>query len=676
MEVLLTPIPRPRTISATQQLDARALGAWTLGLAPVLYLALRGGGYDQIVYSEVGLAAWWIVLLGMLTGLMSLRRIGWLAWTTIGLLTLFGVWTGIAVAWSSSAERTVSELGRVAAYLSFLVLGLCVLRRDTARHALAGMAVAFGVTGLLAVLSRLYPSAFPPDQLLPFFPHSFSRLNYPFNYSDGTANFLAMGIPLLLWAATQSRTLCGQALGAAAIPVAVLGVVMTASRGGLLTAVVGIIAFYLLTPDRLPKLITGLAAAAGSTVVIVGLLHRTDLRSGLSTPLALTQRHQLTVLVSATCLGVALVAVAIGMAARYARRPRSMRISRRTALVATIVALALAGGAAVAARVPGKLSHQWQIFKQSDTTGVVSGNIYSRLGTLSGSHRYQYWNSAFHAFRSRPLTGIGPGTFQFYWDQHAPFYEYIRNAHSLYMETLAETGLVGALLLVGFLLALLLGGVVRAMRAPPKARGVLAAATAALAGFCAAAAYDWVWQLAAVPAAALIMGAVILAHRRSSQRMAIHPSRWPRRVIRAAVTGLALAAMLTVAIPYAATSAIRSSQADVAAGDLRAALREAAGAQDLEPYAATPRLQRALILEQGGDLVGARTAIAQATDREPQNWSLWLIRARIAGESGQVRAAVTYYRRAHALDPLSPVTVLPSRSAVHRPPRKRINVRR
>jgi O-antigen ligase len=656
MEVLLTPIPRPRFMATPLRVDLRATGAWTLGLAPVLYLALRGGGYDPVVYGEVGLITWWIVLLGTLVGVFSLRRIGRLGWTSIALLTLFVVWTGIAVAWSSSAERTVAELGRVAAYLGFLVLGLCVLRRDAIRHVVAGMAMAFGVVSLLAVLSRLYPGSFPADQLLPFFPHSYERLDYPFNYSDGTANFLAMGIPLLLMAATQSRSLANQAVAAAAIPVAVLGVVLTASRGGVLTASIGILAFYALAPDRLSKVCTGLTAAAGSAVLVVSLLHRKALRGGLSTPLAISQRHQLVVLLVVACCGVALAQLAIGLVSRYAIRPPALRASRRAATLATVGGLLVLAVVAVAARIPGKLSHQWQVFKQSDATGVVSSNIYSRLGTLSGSHRYQYWRSAFHAFESKPLTGIGPGTFQFYWNQHAPFYEYIRNAHSLYMETLAETGLVGFGLVVGLLVLLLGAGIVYALRAPPRTRGALAGATAAMAAFCAAAGYDWVWQLAAIPAAALLLGAAILSQRKTQPWWARRPRRSPRWALRLTVGLLAIAAIIAVAIPFAATSAIRASQNDVQNGDVTAALNEAATAQNLEPYAATPRLQRALILEQTGDLPGARVAIAEATSRQPTDWSLWLIRARIAAESGDVAAAVSYYRRAHALDPLSPET--------------------
>ena len=394
------------------------------------------------------------------------------------------------------------------------LLALIVVRRQTLRSLVAGVGAAFGVVGLLAVLSRLYPGAFPHDQVLTFFPGTNERLNYPLNYANGTGNFLAIGLPLLLFLATRARTVAGQAVGAAAIPVSVLGIVLTASRGGVLTTIVAIVLFYALSPDRLPKLLTGLLAAGGSAILIAGLLHRSALRNGLSTPVAVTQRHQLTALLLLVCIGVALAQVGIALATRYAVRPKLLRISRRSAAIGTVVAVVVVLVVAIAAGVPGKLAHQWNLFKQTDVTGVVSGNVYSRLGTVTGSHRYQYWQTAVHAFKSKPLTGIGPGTFEFYWAQHGPIYEFIRNAHSLYLETLAEAGIPGFLLVFGLLAVVLITGIVRSLRAPPLARASLAAATASFAAFCVAAGYDWLWQLAVLPVAALLLAAAILSYSR------------------------------------------------------------------------------------------------------------------------------------------------------------------
>lgn len=651
MELAARPLPRARAVAATLRFDSRAVGTFTLGLAPVLYLALRGGGYDTVVYSETGLATWWVVLVGVLAGLLPLARLGRIAWVCAGLLVAFAVWTGIAAGWSESAEQTVAQLGRVATYLGFFVLGLSIARRDTVRPLVTGIATAFGLVGLLAVLSRLYPGAFPADTAAQFFGHA--RLDYPLNYADGTGNFIAIGLPLLLAVATRARRLPGQALGAAAIPVSVLAVVMTASRGGVVTALAGILTFYLLAPDRLPKVATGVTAAAGSAILIEGLLRRHGLREGLSTAAAVAQRHQEMLLLVVVSVGVALLQVAIGLAARYGARPGSVRVSRRAAGAALLAAVLVGTAVAVAAGAPRQLEHDWNVFKRNDVTGVVEGDTLSRLGSLGGSNRYQYWQTAVNAFDSKPLTGIGPGTFEFYWAQHAPLRQYIRNAHSLYLETLAESGIVGLLMLATFLLALLGAGVARALRAPPLARVSLAAATASLLAFCVSAAYDWMWQLPCAPVAALLLGAGIAMHRSGRQEPGGRP--W---ALRGAFAIASAAALIAVAIPFAMTSAIRSSQAAAGRWNLKVALGDALTAQRLEPYAASPRLQEALVLEQAHDYGTASAMIAKATAREPTNWQLWLVRARIDAEAGDARAAVRDFRRAHALNPRSPATAI------------------
>ncbi len=132
MELAATPVSRRRARGATLRFDGPALGAWTLGFAPVLYLALRGGGYDVVIRSQVGLAAWWLILLGVLAGAVAVadRR----------------AWLGVARPprrvrrldadrrdGQDSAERTVDEVGRLSTYLAMFLLALLVVRRTTVR---------------------------------------------------------------------------------------------------------------------------------------------------------------------------------------------------------------------------------------------------------------------------------------------------------------------------------------------------------------------------------------------------------------------------------------------------------------------------------------------------------------------------------------------------------------
>src|SRR5205085_1474976 len=100
--------------------------------------------------------------------------------------------------------------------------------------------------------------------------------------------------------------------------------------------------------------------------------------------------------------------------------------------------------------------------------------------SIAGSHRYQYWEVALHAFHAHPWNGIGPGMFEFYWAQHNNLAEYVQNAHSLWLETLAELGIPGLTLIGGFFALALIAGSARALSGPREPRLLTATAVAAL----------------------------------------------------------------------------------------------------------------------------------------------------------------------------------------------------
>ena len=56
---------------------------------------------------------------------------------------------------------------------------------------------------------------------------------------------------------------------------------------------------------------------------------------------------------------------------------------------------------------------------------------------------------ALHAFKAHPIDGTGAGTFAFWWWSHDGD-EFLRDAHSLYLEELGEQGIVGGVLILTF----------------------------------------------------------------------------------------------------------------------------------------------------------------------------------------------------------------------------------
>jgi len=639
------------------RLDAPAVAAWTLAFAVVAYLALSNGGYDTIVRSQVGVAVWWIVLLGALAGILP-GRIGRVGWVAIGLLAGFALWTGLATGWSESAERSTVELGRVATYLGVLVLAIALQGRTTARHTINGLASAIGLVTLLAVLSRLHPQWFPANDHIEFLSSvAVRKLSYPLNYWNALAAFAAMGVPLLLAVVLSARTLAGQAVAAATLPLSALCIYLTISRGGALALIVGLVVFLVFVPRRLDAFGTLLVAGLGSTILLSAASQRDALQDGLPTATAIHQGTQLIWLVLIVCGGVALLQVAIGLAARHVERPSVLAPGRRAVVLSTLAVVAVACAVGVASGVPGWAGNRWQEFKAPFGT-VTSGpgdSVVSRLQGVNGNGRYEYWQAALHANAAAPWKGIGPGAYEFWWLRHQTTPEFIRDAHSLYLETLAETGIVGFVLLGGLLAFLIVAAIARSLRAAPALRISIAAAVGGLASFMTSAAIEWVWEMGAIACAAMVLGAVILVGREEGALVGDGDERRRPRVPRVVLALLAVAALGAVAVPMAGAMATRDSRNAAADGRLAAALEESRTAERLQPYAATPRLQRALVLEEAGSLAGAATAAKAATAAEPANWRTWFVLARIDARRGEDAAAVAALRRAKRLNPRSPI---------------------
>jgi O-antigen ligase len=121
-----------------------------------------------------------------------------------------------------------------------------------------------------------------------------------------------------------------------------------------------------------------------------------------------------------------------------------------------------------------------------------------RLRSLE-SNRYNYWKVALaDGFAKHPLNGTGAGGFAVIWLQYRDVPERAKVAHSLYVETLAELGLVGFAFLAVFI-----AGVAMVARRPGAAAALLAFATHS--------ALDWDWQMPALTLVALVLAGLVIA---------------------------------------------------------------------------------------------------------------------------------------------------------------------
>lgn len=638
-------------------IDLPAVGAWVLPFAVILLLAFSGGGYDPIARGQVGIVLWWMILVGAVLGSVSIRG-GRVAWVGVGLLLAFAGWSALALTWTESTERTVTEVARVATLVAVLVLGLASQRRVAARYAVNGAACAIAVVCGAAVLSRLQPQLFPDQALYELFPQSRPRLAYPVGYWNLLAGLAVMGLPLLLAVAGAARTTLGRAAATAALPVVALCIFLTISRGALLGAAVTVPVFLLLAPDRLAKLALGVIAGLGTAVLCVAADRRDALQQNVGDALSRQQGDELLGLVVLVCAGALLLAAGVALADRHASRPGWSRPGRRLTAIATAALVVVGVVVALTAGAGGYASERFEEFKQpAPQAGQSSDDAISRLQSVSANGRYQYWQAAQQAERTNPLRGIGPGTFEFWWAREGTITGgFIRDAHSLWFDALAETGFVGLGLIAGFFLLVVVAGAGRALRAAdPEHRIAVAAATAGVVGFIVCASLEWAWEMTVLPAATLLLAAIALAGRADAP-LRVTPALAepkPRLAVRLPLAGVALAALVAIGIPTAAASDLRDSQVRAADGDLTGALERAQSAAEVQPYAAAVRLQEALVLEQAGELRRAVAAARIATQNEPTNWRTWLVRSRLEARTGGAAAALRSYERARTLNPRS-----------------------
>jgi hypothetical protein len=600
-----------------------------LGLAVagcVFALSYANGGFDATTKSYAGISAWWLLGIGAAIGLAAARaRVDRLALTALGLLTAFALWTLISMSWAADGGRAFAQFDQVSFYVAVLALAIVLARLVPASAIVGGVALAISAIGLVALVSRFFPSSFgvEPSTILPVIN---SRLSFPLGYWNGLGIEIALAYPLLLSIMASRRSRVASAL--AALPLPVLGAVMylTSSRGAFVAAVVAIVAYLALAPNRWPALAATTVASVAGVVSVAVLVHKSELLAGAMTdPIAVHQGHRAALLIGIACIVTALAWFGLAEAGRRLPEPHRRAGWAVTGLIILAAVLAIA------------LSHPIAKYDAFTSKSFASGGsnssfVNNHLLSSSGSGRWQFWGAASSEFQAHPLNGGGAGSWEAWWLQHNTLNGFFSQyAHSVYLESLAELGIIGLLLIAGAVVVAVVGAVRSAL---DLRSGDVAAATAAGVAFFAAAAYDWVWQLAGIGIVGVGLLGVALGARPSTRARD-----WERfGALRPLLALVAVAAIVPQVVLLAAGIHIRNSNAAIDAGDGARAKSEALAAKAVEPWDAATWLQLAFVERNFGQYNAASTAIRSAIRRSPRDYILWEEAAKIDTFRGDVDA--------------------------------------
>jgi hypothetical protein len=409
------------------------------------------------------------------------------AWIMVAFFAaLVGV-KGLSMVWTISETETVHEVLRSSMYLAVFLAALGAL--TSARQAGPLMDIAVLIVAAVAgygLLQKINPVEYPIDSL------DGVRIDSTLEYVNTTAAVLGMGVALALARTTTMRNALVRGVYAALTLAFLITLYLTASRGGIGSLGVGMIALFLLTEKRLQTLVNLLLLCAPGA----WLLWRIQSLEGfLETGVADEQRIVLGTafrndLIVALAAAFVLQAGYAFLANRYELMPAGRRVLG--ALVVGVTVLALGAGAFAVVNGYGGIGRTYETLVSNPNQTEDMGQ---RLTSLDMGFREDYWRVGWEAWKERPLTGTGAGTFKYTWLENRPNSQGVQQVHNLYLEQGTETGVFAFLALAGFVVALVGYSARAAWRARGERRLLLAGLTSAIVVYLVSSFLEWHWYL-------------------------------------------------------------------------------------------------------------------------------------------------------------------------------------
>jgi hypothetical protein len=535
-------------------------------------------------------------------------------------LLALGCWVAASVAWSPLPALGRDEALLTALYAVTLWTGLTTLHTPGERRAAMALVVAVLAVLALGTEFRLWRG----NDLAALFISG--RLDSPVTYPNADAAFFLVGFwPAIYFAARRATPILARAAASAAATALLAGALLAQSKGGFIALAVSGIVFFAVSPARMRALVPTLVACS-LVAATSGPLTAPYRASGVRLPA--TIRHA-----GAVALALAVAAAVVGVVwalidRRVSISPRTHRVLGTVTLVMLVAALA-GSTAAFAARVDHPThwaAEKWRSFKTLPRRQEGATHLFSL-----GSNRYDFWRVAAKTFEQHPTAGVGARGFRWVYLEKGKSLETPERAHSLELDTLSETGLVGFGLLV-FGLGLPLVAVARRGRRSFMA----AAATAAGVYWLAHASVDWIWTFPTVTIPALLLLGIAAAPA---------SIRTLSTGARLAVGGVAGAiAVLAFAPPWLSIRYTDEAYRDPsrAAADLRLARR-------LDPLSTAPYEAQAVLARSPEDIPPLQAAVRKQPRQVELRFSLGLAYL----HAGRRAAARAELEKALALAPRS-----------------------
>ncbi|HEV2813939.1 MAG TPA: O-antigen ligase family protein, partial [Solirubrobacteraceae bacterium] len=464
----------------------------------------------------------------------------------VALLALYVAWAAVSLAWSVAPDRTWAEVNRSLAYV--LVAGVALLAAGTApraaeRVAMGWLAIAVAVA-VYALAGKVVPGMVDHAQYV-------ARLRAPLEYWNALGLVCVLGVPMAIRVATErTRRPVARCGGLLALLLLLTALGLTYSRGAMVALLVVLVVLTAAGGARLRGLLAfALGALAAAPALTLGWTDDALTGNGV----ALAERIDAGLLLGALLLAGVLALVAATLALlRLEERGRWTRARSQAtwfALGAVAVALAAGGITALATSDRGLRGSLEEAV--DDFTEVRRDEVYDpgRLLSTTSANRWAWWEEAFGAWADKPVAGWGAGSFPVSRRQYRVIETDVQQPHSLPMQLMAETGVVGLTLVLGGLALLFAAAIARVRRTPGgRERDLAVALLAAASGWAVHSLADWDWDIPGVTVPVLLFLGVLAAREPTPAPAAAVAEPGVARWLALAAGSLVLAAAIASAV--------------------------------------------------------------------------------------------------------------------------------
>jgi hypothetical protein len=623
--------------------------------ALIVFTGFNAGGYFPATPAILAIVLAQILLVRIVQARHPFEGLTLSTLVALGALAAYALMTLLSTLWSHANGRALIEFDRAWMYLLLLLLlGSVRPTTDNLRWLVRGLLLGCSVVCLAGLTSRLLPAVWPTAPGV-----SNQRLSYPVTYWNTLGLLAALGIVLAFHlSCTLSERRAVRILAAGVLPLLAATLFFTFSRGAIAAGAIGLVVYVLLARPR--ALLGGVLSTVGPSAVLIVVAYHANLLDTVdpTTPAAVSQGHHVA-LVAGLCAfaGAALCSIFALLLdplllRRSLARPRMSAFTRRAAIAG---ALCVAVALTIALGAPHAVAGDWSRFI-SGAAPRGGHDLRLRLTDPSNDGRTDLWRVALNGFTTSPLHGYGAGMYQTLWDRGRPRFVYTINAHSLYLQAMAELGAPGIALLA-ILLVAVLGGLALRVRTRGPRRSLYGVLLACAVVWAVRAGVDWDWEMPVVTLGFFAAAGLALGPRVRSSKGGWTPGARGRALLGLLCVAGAVLPVLIVGSQdrlgeaenalYASTpdcvTASAYARASIGWLDVRPEPFEILGFCDLRngrPADAVVQMRRAARLDRG-------------------SWETWYALSIAQAAAGVDPMAAA--RRALRMDPLDPLT----RQAVH-----------